>query len=295
MQDELTGAIVSGVEPELGAHERAIVRRKPTASLTAWELCQQGYSDFTRYTDAGYASAHDLYTRAIAADPDFALPHALLGRWHWVQVITGRSGNPAADVTAGIASAARAIDCDDRLEIGHVALGVLLALSGREQDAADALDKAEALNTNNAVLYFARCHACLFQKRPDCDLMERSARTAIRLNPKDPMAWGFWFQLGNSFTFRDMTTVHPEALAAYETAARFANADYFVFMAVAETYAKIGQIDTAAHYLAQALDRYPALTAEFWRQAFRFPIWQLWVEVDEPALQVLIGLGLPAE
>ena len=46
VQDELTSAIVSGVEPELGAHERTLSRRKPTESLTAWELAQKGFSRF---------------------------------------------------------------------------------------------------------------------------------------------------------------------------------------------------------------------------------------------------------
>ena len=90
-------------------------------------------------------------------------------------------------------------------------------------------------------------------------------------------------------------TVHPEGLAAYETACRFANADYFVFMATATTHAKLGQTDKAAQYVAQAMDRYPGLTAAFWRQAFRFPAWQDRVEADEPWLQVLIGLGLPED
>ncbi|MCE8528818.1 adenylate/guanylate cyclase domain-containing protein [Ruegeria pomeroyi] len=295
LQDELTAAIVSGVEPELGAHERNLARRKPTDSLTAWEMCQKGYSEFTRYTDEGYSQAHAFYTRAIAADPDFALPHALLARLAWVKVITGRSRDPAAEISTGLDHAAQAIERDDRLEIGYVALGVLLAITGREQDAADALDKAEALNPNNAVLHFGRCHACLFMQRLDCDRLERAARTALRLNPKDPMAWGFWFQLGNAFTFRNTDAADPEALAAYETACRFPNADYFVFMATALKHAKLGNRDKAAHYLAQARERYPALTAEFWRSAFRFPIWARWVAADEANLQILIDLGLPPE
>jgi adenylate cyclase len=37
LQDELTGAIVSAVQPELGAHERALTLRKPVGSLSVWE------------------------------------------------------------------------------------------------------------------------------------------------------------------------------------------------------------------------------------------------------------------
>ena len=66
-------------------------------------------------------------------------------------------------------------------------------------------------------------------------------------------------------------------------------------MATALKHAKLGNRDKAAHYLAQARERYPALTAEFWRHAFRFPIWARWVAADEANLQILIDLGLPAQ
>ena len=35
IQDILTGAIISGVDPQLGAHERVVAWHKPTGSLTA--------------------------------------------------------------------------------------------------------------------------------------------------------------------------------------------------------------------------------------------------------------------
>ena len=295
VQDELTGAIVSGVEPELGAHERSLARRKPTASLTAWEMCQRGYHEFFKYTDAGYAAAFDLYRQSIRIDPGFALPRALLARWYWVRIITGRSADVAADLETGIGHARDAIACDDRLEIGHVALGVMLALGGRERAAAEALDRAEALNPNNAMLHFARTHACLYQKAPDAALMERSAMTALRLNPKDPLAWGFWFALANAHRLRDINAWTDEELAAREASCRYENADYYAFVALALGLVHSGEHERAARHLERAMERFPALTAAFWRRAFRFPVWPEWVAATEPELQALIGLGLPEE
>ncbi len=172
VQDELTRAIVTGVEPELGAHERAVSRRKPTDSLTAWESCSRGFGEFVKYTDAAYAEAFALYQRAVAADPSFALPHAYLGRWYWVQIVTGRSADLADDdLRAGIGHARRAVDLDVKLELAQASLGVLLAMAGQERDAAQVLRDARAMNPNNAILHFAQTHACLFQAAPDCDLM----------------------------------------------------------------------------------------------------------------------------
>ena len=42
VKDEITQSMVTGLAPEIGAHERRISRRKPTESLSAWEMCQHG-------------------------------------------------------------------------------------------------------------------------------------------------------------------------------------------------------------------------------------------------------------
>ncbi len=293
VQDELTSAIVAGVEPELGAHERMMVRRKPTANMTAWELCQRGYFEFVKYTGYDYRLVLDLYHRAIAADPEFALPHAFLGRWYWVQVITGRSGDWSGDLQNGLTHATRAITLDDRLELGHVSQGVLLALAGREQDATEALDRAERLNANNAILHFARTHACLFQQDPDTHRMEHAARTAMKLSPKDPLAWGFWFQLGNALLLRDFDLSNPTTVSAYEAACQYPNADYVAFLAMALSQADRGQPEEARYYLEQALDRYPPLTLAHWRTVLRFPTARKYYDVQRPALETLVELGLP--
>jgi adenylate cyclase len=295
VQDEMTAAIVSGAEPELGANERAALRQKPTENMTAWELCQRGYFEFVKYTGYDNETAFDLYHQAIAADPEFALPHAMLGRWYWVQVIGGRSKDVPGDMRAGLEHATRAITLDDRLELGHVSQGVMLALAGREADATQALDRAEQLNPNNAIMHFARTHACLFQQDPDTHRMEDAAKMAIRLSPKDPLAWGFWFQLGNALFMRDFNLSNPATREAYENAGRYPNADYLAFMALALGDADAGRLEDAAHYLDLAKKRYPSLSQAQWTSAFHFPSVPKWYAVWKDPLEKLVELGLPRE
>jgi adenylate cyclase len=295
VQDELTSAIVSGVEPELGAHERAMVRRKPTESLTAWELCQRGYSEYEKYSDEDNAVAFDLYHRAIAADPDFALPYAYLALWHWAKVGLGRSTDMPGDIRAGIGHAANAIACDDRLEVGYAAQGILLATVGQENDATEALNRAEQLNANYAFLHFLRATACLYQQDPDTYRMEASARKAIELSPKDPLVWGFLFNLANAHFMRDFDVTNPQTREGFEAACRYPNADYIAFMNAAIFNAAYGRNDEARHYLEQAMERYPSLSLEHWRTAFPFPVMANILEAEKTALETLVELGLPRE
>jgi len=295
LQDELTRAIVTGVEPELGAHERALARRKPTKSLTAWELCQKGYSEFVTYSDAGFMAAYDLYHEAERADPNFALVQALLARWYWIWIGSGRAVEPETELRRGLAHAKRAIELDDRLDAGYFALGVLLAMSGREKDAENALETATALNSNHAVLFHARAMATLFRAEPDADAIEENARTALRVNPKDPLAWAFHFMIGHAGLIRGLDATDPNIREAYQSACRFANADYFPFLASAICNAADGRRDAAHRYLGEALARRPELTRAMWARAFRFPVWSRMVEAFGPGLDVLVTLGLPRE
>ncbi|MEO0357407.1 MAG: hypothetical protein AAF386_03760 [Pseudomonadota bacterium] len=77
--DLITKSVVTGMMPEIGAHERAISRRKPIESLTAWELCQRGMIEFGHRTTKGILNAAGLYHQAVKADPTYALPQALWG------------------------------------------------------------------------------------------------------------------------------------------------------------------------------------------------------------------------
>ena len=101
VQDELTSAIVSGVEPELGAYERTLSRRKPTESLTAWELAQKGFSRFLEYTREDFGTAQTLYRKVIKLNSDFALAHALSARVHYASPMLGWGEEFAVELKAG--------------------------------------------------------------------------------------------------------------------------------------------------------------------------------------------------
>ena len=293
LQDELTHAIVTELAPELGANERALARHKPTEILTAWEVCQKGLAEFYKYSEESYPAAAKLFQKAIDADPEFALPYALLGRWYSVMVTTGRSKDIPNDVQQGFLNATRAIELDDRLEDGHVALGSLLTLMRQETAAIDALDKAYALNDNNPVMYHARTMLYLYQMEPDTHAMENSAQTALSLNPKDPLAWAFHFMIGTARWIRDLETLRPDVKEAIDAACASVQVDYFPLMIGAVLHVRLGELGQAKYLLDRAITRRPSLTLQTWHAAFPFPIWPRMIKSIELELETLVKLGLP--
>ncbi|WP_417726807.1 adenylate/guanylate cyclase domain-containing protein [Roseovarius sp.] len=292
LQDDITRSIVTGLTPEIGAHERAMSRAKPTESLSAWEMCQRGLTEIDMRTTGGIRSATALFHAAAEADPTYALPHALIGRVHAVRIYSGRSRNPREDVIKGMHHANRAIELDDRLELGHITLAQLLTLQGQETDAREALARARALNHNDALIYNAQTFINLFQKNPDTHEMEEAGLEAIRLSPQDPMLWSFNWMLVVAIWMRDMH-LSENTRKYLEPAARNPGAEAFVHSAYAVLSLRAQDIDTARRALDQALAVRPDFSLEVIKYGFHFPKWPVLVAGIKDDLETLVSMGLP--
>lgn len=292
VQDKITQSVVVGIAPEIGAHERRIVREKPTESLTAWELCQRGLGQFDRRTAEGMKSAYQLFQEASRADPAYALPNALLARTHAVRIFSGRSTDPGQDIGAGMHYCARAIELDDRLELGHQVQAQLLLIQGREAEARAALARAKALNDNDAFGYSVQTYINLFQPVPDTEEMEEAGLHALRLSPQDPLAWSFQWMLVMAVWMRD--GLLAENVRHYlAPASRLPGAEAFVHIATAVTALRRGDRAEAERCVGRAMGVRSDLTLQIIRHSFRFPKWPELVAGVGPELEEMLTMGLP--
>ena len=156
LQDELTKAIVTGVEPELGAHERALARSKPVESLTVWELCHRGEDFQARITGEKFDESEAFFRRALVIDPNSARAHVMLARLLVSRVLLRITADRNVDLAEGLAVAARAIELDDRDDMAHYVQAMMLFADGRLEEARAPVARGLALNENNSMLYYAR-------------------------------------------------------------------------------------------------------------------------------------------
>ena len=71
VQDEITEAIVSGIEPQLYARESFRAQRKPPDSMDAWDLVMRGLSHYWRVTRQDNIVAQALLEKAIDIDSNY--------------------------------------------------------------------------------------------------------------------------------------------------------------------------------------------------------------------------------
>jgi TolB-like protein/DNA-binding winged helix-turn-helix (wHTH) protein len=108
VQDQVVQIIVSTLVGRVHVSDAERARRKPAASLEAYECVLNA---LTWENPQGLAEATRLFEKAIAIDPGYGHPHALLASICWIKWREDSSGSDAA-LHEGFALAKRAVELD---------------------------------------------------------------------------------------------------------------------------------------------------------------------------------------
>jgi TolB-like protein/Tfp pilus assembly protein PilF len=183
VQDEITNAIVAALEPQIYAAENFRARRKPPASLDAWDLLMRALSHYWRVTREDHAAAQRLLQQAITIDPNYGQAQALLAASHMFGVHLGWAElAKTAPIAERAATMAVQLDRDDAW--AHTALGSVYFSTRRLADALSEFETALRLNPNFCLAQGYYALALSYAGRTE-DSFE-AAQRAIRLSPRDP-------------------------------------------------------------------------------------------------------------
>jgi adenylate cyclase len=188
LQDQVASSVAGAIEPKLRQSEIERASRKPTASLTAYDLYLRALAQCYRFTDESLGEAILLARRALAIDPSYAPAAALVARCRVIQRAQGWGALSDQDIAEAcrLARQALAADRDDAETIWHAAW-TLFHFAGEAAMAAAALDRALALNPNAAHAWLGRGHIHAFRNQPEAAI--KAVERARRLSPFDPLAY----------------------------------------------------------------------------------------------------------
>jgi len=183
VQDEITQNIASALAPEFENAEMQRLSQTDHQDLTVWDLLMKARWYMGQYEKTPIGEALDLLRKAIELDDQNSTAHSLLALATWIRVINGWSENFEEAVSESLKSARRAVSLDNGDATAHTALGAVLTLTGKHDEAIASLKLAIDLNPNFARAYglmgLAQCFACYF------DEAVQSAQEAINLSPRD--------------------------------------------------------------------------------------------------------------
>jgi tetratricopeptide (TPR) repeat protein len=184
VQDEITGAVVTSIEPQLYATEHLHAHRRPPDSLDAWGLVMRALSCFWRVTQADNRLAQALLERAIEIDPGYGQAHSVLAT---SQMFGAHLGWADVVATAPLAerAARAALQADSEDPWAHNALGSVLFSTRRLDDSLGEFELALRLNPNFSLAqsYYALA-LCYCGRWEEADA---AVRRAMRLSPRDPI------------------------------------------------------------------------------------------------------------
>jgi TolB-like protein/cytochrome c-type biogenesis protein CcmH/NrfG len=185
IQDWLAHNIASRLHNRLEHAEFELSKRKPPAGLRSYDLWLQGTELHESSETDGYARAHELYQRAIEADPTFARAYASLAELVYMESVLSNWGQEGKDDTAEAAALARkALALDNQDANGHAVMAWVHMVRREFARASRHWDLATSLNPNDADIIMWRATALAFLGRPEEGI--DAAQTAMRLNPLHP-------------------------------------------------------------------------------------------------------------
>ena len=184
VQDEITEAIVSAIEPQLYAAENFRAQRKPPGSMDAWDLVMRALSHHWRVTRQDNVVAQALLEKAITIDPNYGQALGMLAKSYIFNAHMGWAEDSA--VAAAEKAALAAIRADSEDAWAHSALGYIHLLARRFDDSLAEYDLALRLNPNFSQAHGFRGVSLCYNGR--WEEGDESARRAIRLSPRDPFA-----------------------------------------------------------------------------------------------------------
>jgi TolB-like protein/tetratricopeptide (TPR) repeat protein len=289
LQDQVASNVVGAIEPRLRRSEIERAIRKPTDSLDAYDLYLRALAEYHKFTAEGIRRAIPLLQRALAIDPSYAPAAALIGycrhfqRDHWL-------GGPVSDedVAESVHLARHAVTAGkDDPDALSMAAFVLMVLAGEHATAADAVERALALNPNSAHGWMASGLVSCFRNEPDPAI--EALQRAMRLSPLDPEGPGVKSGLAGA---------HLVA-GRYEEALEWADRSLHeqphfspALRVKVVSLTQLGRIEEARDCLQSLLERQPGLTIAWYR---RYGVRFLPPETLAVIIEAMRKAGLPEE
>jgi adenylate cyclase len=260
LQDDITVAVVSAIQPKLLQTEIAIAARRRPENLTAYDFYLRAMQQYYLSSREGLAEAIMLARRALELDPRFGLAAALAGHCHTLNVLWGFTIDLQFDREEAIRLHRLALSIDDSDPDTLASASVTLVyMVGDHESAIETSDRAVALNPNSFNAWHYR--GWVYTTAGLSEEAVRSFERAMRVNPVDPL-------LHRSLTGMGYALIElgrfDEAIVAGKRAQRHNPSFPVAYRCLASAFAHQGRDTEARGAAARLLELEPEFTISLW-------------------------------
>ena len=256
LQDELTVAVVSAIQPKLLQTEIEMATRRPPENLTAYDLYLRALQKSYLRTRDGYAEMIRLAHRALDLDPRSISAAVVAANGHFNNEGLRFSTDPQFDCSEAIRLFRLALSLDENDERALSIAGLVTAvLIGDHETAIDFVDRAVATNPNYHIAWNYR--AWVYNVAGQYEEAIRSFERGIRASQLNPTLHNYLAGIGLALI---ELRRFDEAVAFFKKALRQNSSDGIAFRGLASALAHLGRDAEAREALARLLEVNPAFT-----------------------------------
>ncbi|GAA6141300.1 hypothetical protein [Hydrogenophaga sp. 5NK40-0174] len=170
----------------------------PVPQLDSNALLLGGIALMHRSTERDLDRSKELLDAVVERHQRVATPWAWLAKWHILQVMQGRTQDPASEFRKAIDIADRSMDLDPGCSLAIAVKGHALCHLGKEVDEArHLLDLATQANPNEPMAWlYSGLWSSMWGAPKDAI---QQVTTALSLSPLDPQRYYFEMMLANSY------------------------------------------------------------------------------------------------
>ena len=260
LQDEVTVAVVSAIQPKLLHTEIEMAMRRRPENLTAYDFYLRALPQYYLTTREGLAEAIRLAHRSLELDPRFVAVAVLAGVCHMMEVIWGYATDPQFDRKEAVRLSRLALSIDDS-DPEALAWACLISayLLGDSESEIEMADRAVALNSNS--FHAWNCRGWVYKIAGLQEEAIRSFERAIRVSPVDP-------QLHTTFAGIGQALVElrrfDEAVSIGKKAKRQNSSYSAAYRCLTSAFTHLGRDVEAREAVARLLEIDPGFTISSW-------------------------------
>lgn len=182
VQDAISSQVVGALAIRVTEAEQRRVFAKPTDSLAAYDLVLRARPALQRPSRTNNVEARALLRRAVDLDPRYAAAYASLAETYHIAVSMGWAESPRETLGRSEALANQAVGIDAADVRAHIILGRIHLFFQRYAEAKVEMDRAIAINPNDADALAGRGNALMWMGQTTAAIEELEA--AQRIDPE---------------------------------------------------------------------------------------------------------------
>ena len=222
-QDRIAAQVAGAIHPAIRGAEIELAKRKPPTNLRAYDLVMRAYPNLWGRRKDANNQAIELLRKAIAIDPTYGRAEALLAWCHASSASYLWTEHPERELTKALEAVEAAGSISDD-PTALTAAGAALSICGDQERATTFIEKALALDPNNAWAWARHGWIAIYEGNDTC-ATERFQRAMI-LSPRDPLAFNMRLGMATSMAkagslsraiaiAREVIASHPDIIMSY--------------------------------------------------------------------------------